>query len=223
MRRRISLTMMAMVVGALVLAGLGTLGLTVLNSTSQTQSELLSEAKQLARGVQDEVSAGKARDSLAVLRTALGVLKAPLQLQGEAVLAVSPDGSLYNLLDPNGPVTLPSGLSVQQVESGVIEYESVSGHRGRLAWAAYLFSTGVPVGHAGHTDVLNLVVVLTAGSADRGRPGRDVVLRRLSGHSRGGIARRPAAGPAHRPPAAGHRGSHPAHRSRRPQRQGPGA
>jgi signal transduction histidine kinase len=165
-RRRITLTMMAMVVGALVLAGLGTLGLTLLNSTSQTQSELLSEAKQLAQGVQDEISAGKARDSLAVLRTALGVLKSPLQLQGEAVLAVSPDGSLYNLLDPNEPVTLPSGLSAQQVESpALIEYGSVSGHRGRLAWAAYLFSTGVPVGHAGHggnrTDVLNLVVVLT--------------------------------------------------------------
>jgi signal transduction histidine kinase len=165
-RRRISLTMTAMVVGALLLAGLGTLGLTVLNSVTQTQAQLVTETRHLAQAVQDEVSEGKQRDSLAVLRTTIGVLKAPLQLQGEAVLAVTPDGSLYNLLSPSGPVVLPSGLSVKQVETpDLIEGLPVSGHRGRLAWAAFLFSTSVPVGHAGtggeRFDFVNLVVVLT--------------------------------------------------------------
>ena len=41
MRRRLSLTMVAMVIGALLFAGLATLGLTDLNSVQQTQSELV--------------------------------------------------------------------------------------------------------------------------------------------------------------------------------------
>ncbi len=44
MRRRLSLTMVVMVVSALVFAGLATLGLTVLNSVHQTQAELVVDA-----------------------------------------------------------------------------------------------------------------------------------------------------------------------------------
>jgi hypothetical protein len=98
MRRHISLTMFAMVVGALLFAGLATLGLSSLNSVHETQTELVSEAKKLAQGVQEEVGTGRRHESIAVLRRFLGVLKAPLALQGEAVLAVSSSGSLYNLL-----------------------------------------------------------------------------------------------------------------------------
>ena len=56
------------------------------------------------------LSSGKHR-ALTVLST-LQVLKSPLELQDEAVLAVTPNGSLYNPLAPSQKVTLPGGLSV---------------------------------------------------------------------------------------------------------------
>ena len=60
-----------------------------LDSTHETQVHLLSEAKQLAQGVQAEVSVGKARDSLVGLRIAISVLTPPFQLQGGTALAVA--------------------------------------------------------------------------------------------------------------------------------------
>lgn len=177
MRRRISFTMVAMVVGALVFAGAVTLGLTVLDSVHQTQNELVVEAKQLAEGVQEEVAAGNHRDSLAVLRSTLSVLKAPLKLEGEAVLAVRGNFTLYNLLDPDQRVVLPSALAVSQVETAqLVEGLPVSGHRGDLAWAALLFSTQKPVTAGGprcpQCGNVNLVVILTRkapiGVADAG-------------------------------------------------------
>ncbi len=158
--------MVAMVVGALVFAGLATIGLTDLTSVKQTQSELVSEAKQLAQGVEEAATTGKRHDSLAVLRSTLSVLKAPLQLQGEAIVGVSSDGSFYNPLDANEPigadkaVKLPGSLSVGNVETPqlVVDGLPVSGHRGRLAWAAVLVPRPVPIANGGS---VNLVVVLT--------------------------------------------------------------
>jgi len=158
-RRRLSVTMAAMVVGALVFAGLATLGLTDLNSVQQTQSELVTEAKQLAQGVEEAATTGRHHDSLAVLRGTLSVLKAPLQLQGEAVVGVSPDGAFYNPLGVDNTVALPSGLSVNQLETPqLIDALPVSGHRGRLAWAALLLPRPVPIARG---SSINLVVVLT--------------------------------------------------------------
>jgi len=165
MRRRISLTMFAMVVGALAFAGLATLGLANLDSIHKTQTELVTEAKQLAEGVQEEVLHGNHHDSLAVLRSTLSVLKAPLNLQNEAVYGVRPNFSFYNLLDPRQPVVLPGGLKPSDVETAeLIEGLPVTGHRGDLAWAALLFSTQRAVVPGGPKcpgcQFVNLVVVL---------------------------------------------------------------
>jgi signal transduction histidine kinase len=162
MRRRLSLTMVAMVVAALVFAGLATLGLSVLNSVHQTQAELVVEAKQLAKGFDTEIATNRHHDSLTVLRGVFSEVNTPLKLQGEAVLAVRPDGSFVNLLSPGPTLALPSGLSVIQLEN--LEFDSaafennqpVSGHHGRLAWAALAFSPPVPV-----IGTQTLVVVLT--------------------------------------------------------------
>ena len=167
MRRRISLTMFAMVVGALVFAGLATLGLTTLDSVSKTESQLVVEARQLAEGVQEEVLAGD-QFSLADLRSTLKYLKAPLGLQGGAVYGVSSSLTFYNYLDRSQPVSLPSGLTVSDIESNLGNFvlgDPVIGHRGNLAWAALLFSTrkAVAVGgpHCPSCQLVNLVVVLT--------------------------------------------------------------
>jgi hypothetical protein len=159
MRRRLSLTMVAMVVAALVFAGLATLGLTVLNSVHQTQAELVVLSKKLATGFNTDVATDRHHDSLQVLRGELSLLNTPLKLQGEAVLAVRPDGSLVNLFSPSPTLTLPSGLSANLLQNNAQLYigiKPVSGHLGRLAWAAYLFSPPFPV-----AGIQNFVVVLT--------------------------------------------------------------
>lgn len=175
MRRRIALTMVALVVGALALAGVGTFGLIALDSVHQTEKQLATEAEHFAQGIQDEVtpggpSAGR-HGSLALLRQTISVLKSPLRLQGEALLAVRSAHDkllLYNLLDPQSKVELPSGLKLSQPDlDQLFETNRVSGSRGRLAWAADLFSTDVPVGATGS---VNLVVVLTR-EAPAGPPG----------------------------------------------------
>ena len=159
MRRRLSLTRVVMVVAALVFAGLATLGLTVLNSVHQTQAELVVLAKKLAAGFNTDVATDKHHDSLAVLRGELSLLNNPLKLQGEAVLAVRPDGSFVNLFSPGPTLTLPSDLSVNLLQNNVqliTGTQPVSGHLGRLAWAAYLFNPPAPV-----AGIQNFVVVLT--------------------------------------------------------------
>ncbi len=167
MRRRLSLTIVAMVVAALVFAGLATLGLTVLNSVHQTQAVLVVDAKQLRKAFDTEIATNRHHDSLTILRSTLSVLNTPLKLQGEAVLAVRPDGSFVNLFSPGPTLALPSGLSVSQLEN--LEFDSpafetnqpVSGHHGRLAWAALAFSPPVPV-----IGIQTLVVVLTRESPE---------------------------------------------------------
>jgi signal transduction histidine kinase len=160
MRRRLSLTIVAMVVAALVFAGLATLGLTVLNSVHQTQAELVLDAKDLAKGIETVVATDRHHDSLKVLGTTLGLLNSPLKLQGEAVLAITPDGSFVNLFSPGPTLTLPSGLSANLLESNlqafVVGGQPVSGRIGRLAWAALSFSPPVPV-----AGLQTIVVVLT--------------------------------------------------------------
>jgi signal transduction histidine kinase len=154
--------MVAMVVAALVFAGLATLGLTVLTSVHQTQSELVALAKKLKKDFDTEVLIDRHHDSLQVLQQELSLLYTPLKLQGEAVLAVRSDGSFVNLFSPGPTVALPSGLSLNELSN--LEFNSqaplnnlpVSGHHGRLAWAALFFSPPVPV-----AGVQNLVVVLT--------------------------------------------------------------
>jgi len=165
MRRRISLTMFALVVGALAFAGLATLGLVYLDSIHTTETELVTEARQLAEGVQEEVLHANHHDSLAVLRSTLAVLKAPLNLQNEAVYGVRPNFTFYNLLDPREPVVLPAKLKPADLETAqLVESLPVTGHRGDLVWAALLFSTQKPVAvggpHCPGCQDVNLVVVL---------------------------------------------------------------
>lgn len=157
--------MVAMVVGALLFAGLATLGLSDLNSIQQTRSQLVDEVNQVAHGIGEAVPTGKGPDSLAVLRSTLKVLKAPLKLQGEAVVGIDPAGHFYNPLDTAKPVgaakvrTLPGSLSVSDIEtSQLFNGLPVSGHHGRLVWAAVLVNRPVPISA---TASIDLAVVLT--------------------------------------------------------------
>lgn len=174
MRRRISLTMVAMVVGALIFSGLVTLGLTVLDSIHQTQSELVSEASDVAQGINQELAAGsRGPDSFSVLQHTLAVLKGPLGWQNEEVLAVRTHagvatGTFYNPLAPNEPSgsVLPPGVKATDILTGPLFVPlPVSGHVGRLVWAAELLDRPIPVApgakNCAKCGQANLVVVLT--------------------------------------------------------------
>ena len=95
--------------------------------------------------------------------------------------------------------------------------QPVSGHLGRLAWAAYLFSPPVPV-----AGIQNFVVVLTrespAGVGDGGR----MVWPGIAADGDRRARRGQPLGPPHRPPAPGDRGGDTADRHRRPGGKGPG-
>ena len=159
--------MVLMVIGALVFAGLATLGLTVLESVNQTRQALVSEASGLAKGINDELQAVGGNNSLTVLRSTLNVLKGPLQLQGEAVLAVRKDGTFYNPLAPAQTNVLPGGVQASQIYNNafISAYAVSSGHNGRTAWAAKLVRSPVQVGPSRpgcpSCGYVNLVVVLT--------------------------------------------------------------
>ncbi|HET9059423.1 MAG TPA: hypothetical protein VFN61_05840, partial [Acidimicrobiales bacterium] len=170
MRRRISLIMVAMVVGALAFSGVITLGLTVLNSVDQTRSALLTEASGVAQGIDQEIQAGTHdHASFGVLQHVLAVLKAPLGLQNESVLAVREDGTFYNPLSPKltEAEILPPGVRRDDIYSSAFmgittgTPEPVSGHVGRLVWAAQLLPRPIPVacpdkgGASGQTTASN--------------------------------------------------------------------
>ncbi|MGH9077215.1 MAG: sensor histidine kinase [Acidimicrobiales bacterium] len=141
MRRRLTVTMTVMVAVALVLTGAVTLLLTVRATRAQTTRDLVTQASGLARGVRsDSLRAIKAPSPAVRLRDLLRVIKAPLRLNGEAVLVVTPQGQL---LDPSAPLVapvLPSRLSASQLDPpALLAGRTVTGSQGPLVWVAVPF------------------------------------------------------------------------------------
>ena len=116
MRRRLTIAVVALVAGALVVAGLGTLLLIRRSARDEARRELVRQAGAIAE------QADAANANLAVLRRAM-------QLEGAVVVAVGPRG---RSLDP-----LPSGLSEADLDVGRLRGgEVVGGTRGNLVFAA---------------------------------------------------------------------------------------
>ena len=118
MTRRITLTMVAMVAGALLVAGLGTLLVFRLEAGDQARRDLGRQAERLAAEVEALEAPG-----------AFGPVARALRLEGQAVVRVGPDGRV------RGPV--PSGLTVADLDpEGLRADRTVTGVRGSLAFAA---------------------------------------------------------------------------------------
>ena len=158
LRRPISLTLAAMIIGALALVGVATLGLTLaqLDSIHETEVQLKAETRDLAIGINGDLSPGRGHDDLDVLRTVASLLKGPLGQQA-AVMVVNQDGTFVNPLNLSQRIGLVGGLSWSDILPGLITGGPVSGHVGRLAWAAILVAvpTRLPDG------IQNEAVVLT--------------------------------------------------------------
>jgi two-component system sensor histidine kinase BaeS len=150
--------MVAMVFGALVLAGLASLALAVHDTRNQTRRELVREAQGLAVSVQSE-AAGRP-DPATALKSVLLTLRAPLRLEGSAVIGIRPTtGALFDPLTPRSPVALPSGLSASDLQpQQLLAKRTVSGSHGNLVYAAAPYTARIQILGAPR-DVVQAVVL----------------------------------------------------------------
>jgi two-component system sensor histidine kinase BaeS len=166
MRRRLTVTMIVMVAAALVVAGLLTLVLAIRSARQDTRSALLSQARSLAGAVEPEAVSVNPRDPAQSLRTILRLLKSPLKLQQAAVIAIGPGGRLLDVANPAQPVTLPNGLTVNDIKPAtLLAGKPVVGTKGPIVFAAAPFKANVQFSRADGRPplVLNLTqaVILT--------------------------------------------------------------
>ncbi len=160
MRRRLTLAMVFMVLGSLILSGLASLALAVRSTRAQTRHELVREAQGLAVSVQQQAESDNHADPAASLRRLLLVLKAPLRLDGSAVLAVGPDGELFDPATPRVRPELPAGLSASDLNpDSLLDMRTVSGVAGGLVYAAVPYRAEVDI--LGVPREVDQVVVLT--------------------------------------------------------------
>jgi two-component system sensor histidine kinase BaeS len=162
--------MVAMVAGALIVAGLFTLLLTVVSTRSQTRRDLVRQAASVAQSFQAEGAlpantAGTRSRPGAPLKNLLNALKAPLKLQGEAVLALGPAGRVFDVDRPGKPPPpLPSGLSVADLKTAaLLQGQTVSGTKGPIVYAVAPFKADVLIGSGANAQTANLTqaVILT--------------------------------------------------------------
>ncbi len=152
--------MVLMVLGALVLSGLASLALAVHNTEIQTRRELVREAQGLATTVQQEADADSRTDPARALRSVLLALKSPLRLDGSAVLAVRPDGELFDPATPRVAAALPAGLTTSDLKpNSLLSLRTVSADKGNLVFAALPYRAEVQI--LGAPRQVVQVVVLT--------------------------------------------------------------
>jgi two-component system sensor histidine kinase BaeS len=164
--------MVAMVAGALIVAGLFTLLLTVVSTRNQTRTDLVRQADGVASGFQAQGASlanragtrGAARPGGA-LKTLLNALKAPLKLQDEAVVAVGDNGRVFDVDRPlQPPPPLPSGLNVADLRPAyLLAGHTVSGRKGAIVYAVAPFKAEVLIGSGPSAQTMNLTqaVILT--------------------------------------------------------------
>jgi signal transduction histidine kinase len=158
-RRRLTAAMVLMVFGALVLAGLASLALAVHNTTTQTRHDLIHEAQGLAATVQNEARTDNAADPAKALRNVLLALRAPLRLEGSAVVAVRPNGEFFDPARPRYAPKLPSGLKRADLDpAALLRLSTVSGSKGGVVFAAAPYEASVQIDGAPH-DVVQVVIL----------------------------------------------------------------
>ncbi|MDQ6840260.1 MAG: HAMP domain-containing histidine kinase [Actinomycetota bacterium] len=145
---------------ALVLAGASALVATVGHARNETRVTLVRQAQGLALSVGKEANATNRRDPAASLRTILRALRNPLRLQGEAVVALQPDGGLFDPANPARRAVLPKGLTQATIDpQALLGGDTVSGRYRLGVFAAVPYQASILIN--GRSQVADLVVVLT--------------------------------------------------------------
>jgi two-component system sensor histidine kinase BaeS len=131
--RRITLTMVAVVAGALVVATLGTLVISRASDRRAVRRELGRQAQRLAARIED-----------AQTPRALRIVGAALRLEGESVVAIGPNGMRTG--------TLPPGVSAADLDVGRLRQgRTLTGAHGPLVFAAAPART--------RNDLVNVIVL----------------------------------------------------------------
>ncbi|MBV8960569.1 MAG: HAMP domain-containing histidine kinase [Actinobacteria bacterium] len=118
MRKRLTRTLVLVVLGALVVSGLGTLVLSLYASRQATQRDLERQAQTIATATAEL----RRQQTVAVLRRVL-------KLNDAAIVAIGPAGAVVG--------ALPPGIRPADVRpADLLQGATVSGNRGRLAYAA---------------------------------------------------------------------------------------
>jgi two-component system sensor histidine kinase BaeS len=126
-RRRLRVAIVGMVAAALLLAGLGTLALSWVGTRRYVESDLRDQATAVADSF-PALASNRAVDEPG-RRLVVAALRRALRLQGVAVLAQTRDGTLVG--------TPPAGVSIDELDASKLAAgETVSGHDGRLVYAA---------------------------------------------------------------------------------------
>ncbi|MGH9126271.1 MAG: ATP-binding protein [Acidimicrobiales bacterium] len=149
MQRRLSATIIGVVVGAIVLTGAVTFALAAHAARNRTRTELAAQAKDVAQAIKAEISSGRSARNLLV------ILRAPFKDEDDFIVVVTKDGRLVNINQVGAP--LPFGFTAAQLPAApLLAGQVVSGNAaGRVFAAAPYRST------LGNTASVTQVVVLT--------------------------------------------------------------
>ncbi len=152
--------MVLLVLATLVLSGLFSLAFAVRSIGAETQSEITREARGLATNVTQEAQTANRTDPARALRTLLVALRAPLRLDGSTVVAVRPDGELFDPITPRARLDLPAGLTAADLQpAALLRLQTVSGQKGGVAFAAAPYRADIQI--LGTNRQVVQVVVLT--------------------------------------------------------------
>jgi two-component system sensor histidine kinase BaeS len=127
--RRLTLVILGTVAATLLFAGVGTLVLARLGARQQTQSELRTQAKDIAASIETLDSQGQIRT--------LNNLRRALHLEGIAIIRFGPMGRTTD--------ALPSGVSSEELDLVRLRAgQTLTGGRGSLVFAAAPATVAVP-------------------------------------------------------------------------------
>ncbi|MDQ1426953.1 MAG: two-component system, OmpR family, sensor kinase [Acidimicrobiaceae bacterium] len=156
MQRRLTTTIIGVVVGAIFLTGAVTFALAAHAARNRTRTELSRQAVDVAAAIKAEIDAG--RPALNLLR----ILRTPLKDENDVVLVVAPGGQLIDVNQPRKAAALPAGLTADALHPDrLLQGQVVSGTRGQVVYAAAPYQSKLNAKGADLTQV----VVLTRNPA----------------------------------------------------------
>jgi len=155
MQRRLSATIIGVVMGALLLTGAVTFALAAHAARNRTRIQLAAEATDVATAVKAEFNGG--RDA----RNLLAILRAPFKDENAVLLIVTKTGQLVDLNRGLKAATLPAGLRASELHTGqLLSGREVSGSHGTTIFAAAPFTSTFTLAK-GDAPTVTQVVILT--------------------------------------------------------------
>lgn len=154
MQRRLTTTIIGVVVGAIFLTGAVTFALAARAARTHTRAQLTHQATDVAAAIKSEIDAG--RPALNLLR----ILRGPLTDENDVILVVTPAGKLIDVNQPRLAAVLPAGLSAGALHPDrLLAGQVVSGSRGQIVFAAAPYQSKLNVAKGLTPDVTQVVVL----------------------------------------------------------------